>query len=70
MTDFSRDSGRDRNHGRFDSRVPPHNLNAEESVLGALLLSRDVVDQVGELGVMSITSTSRRTNTSTRRSAG
>jgi replicative DNA helicase len=52
MTDFNRDSGRERNARRSDSRVPPHNLNAEESLLGALLLSRDVVDQIGELGVM------------------
>jgi replicative DNA helicase len=29
--------------------VPPHNLHAEESLLGALLLSRDVVGQVAEL---------------------
>lgn len=52
MTDYSRDSGRDRTSRRSDGRVPPHNLNAEESLLGALLLSRDVVDQIGELGVM------------------
>jgi replicative DNA helicase len=52
MTDFNRDSGRDRNARRSDSRVPPHNLNAEESLLGALLLSRDVVDQISELGVL------------------
>ncbi|HZX55253.1 MAG TPA: DnaB-like helicase N-terminal domain-containing protein, partial [Ilumatobacteraceae bacterium] len=51
MADFPRDSSRDRNACRIDTRVPPHNLNAEESLLGALLLSRDVVDQIGELGV-------------------
>ncbi len=34
---------------RIESRVPPHNLHAEESLLGALLLSRDVVGQVAEL---------------------
>ncbi len=50
--DSGRDSGRERMSRRVDGRVPPHNLNAEESLLGALLLSRDVVDQVGELGVM------------------
>jgi replicative DNA helicase len=33
------------------SRVPPHNLNAEESLLGALLLSREVVGNVAELGL-------------------
>lgn len=32
-------------------RVPPHNLQAEESVLGALLLSRDAIGAVGELGL-------------------
>ncbi len=58
MSDFRRDSGNSRDSGRdrsaprrIDARVPPHNLNAEESLLGALLLSRDVVGQVAELGV-------------------
>src|SRR5690606_30904715 len=32
-------------------RVPPHNLQAEESVLGALLLSRDAIGVVSELGL-------------------
>lgn len=32
--------------------MPPHNLAAEESLLGALLLSRDVVGQVAELGLL------------------
>jgi replicative DNA helicase len=36
---------------RGDGRVPPHNIAAEESLLGALLLSRDVVGQVAELGL-------------------
>lgn len=31
--------------------MPPHNLAAEESLLGALLLSREVVGQVAELGL-------------------
>jgi len=62
---FSRDNGRDggrrdgRGDGRssrqamrlLDARVPPHNLDAEESLLGALLLSRDVVNQVSEMAV-------------------
>ena len=52
MTDFSRDSGRDRTPRRTDGRIPPHNLNAEESLLGALLLSRDVVDLVGEMDMV------------------
>jgi replicative DNA helicase len=58
MSDFrrengnGRDQGRDRNQPRrIEARVPPHNLNAEESLLGALLLSRDVVGQVSELGL-------------------
>jgi replicative DNA helicase len=36
---------------RGDRRVPPHNLDAEESLLGALLLSREAVGVVAELGV-------------------
>ncbi len=36
---------------RVEARIPPHNLAAEESLLGALLLSRDVVGQVAELGM-------------------
>lgn len=37
---------------RVDARIPPHNLNAEESLLGALLLSRDVVGNVSEQGLL------------------
>ncbi|MBI4933715.1 MAG: replicative DNA helicase [Actinobacteria bacterium] len=48
MSDFRSDRSAPR---RIESRVPPHNLNAEESLLGALLLSRDVVGQVSELGL-------------------
>ena len=40
-----------RPHARNDNRVPPHNLDAEESLLGALLLSREVVGKVAELGL-------------------
>ncbi|HRD99746.1 MAG TPA: replicative DNA helicase [Ilumatobacteraceae bacterium] len=36
---------------RGDGRVPPHNLDAEESLLGALLLSRDALNTVAEAGV-------------------
>lgn len=36
---------------RTDGRVPPHNIGAEESLLGALLLSREVVGVVAEMGV-------------------
>ncbi|MFM2077641.1 MAG: replicative helicase [Actinomycetota bacterium] len=48
MSDFRNERSSSR---RIDSRVPPHNLHAEESLLGALLLSRDVVGQVAELGL-------------------
>ncbi len=41
MTDGSRPSG--------PARVPPHNLQAEESVLGAMLLSRDAIADVVEI---------------------
>lgn len=37
---------------RVSARVPPHNLHAEESLLGALLLSREVVGQVAEAGLI------------------
>lgn len=48
----SRNSANSREPGRSAAgRVPPHNLNAEESLLGALLLSREVVGQVSELGL-------------------
>jgi replicative DNA helicase len=40
---------RDRLRRRTDARIPPHNLQAEESLLGALLLSRDAVGAVGEM---------------------
>ena len=36
---------------RSAGRIPPHNLQAEESVLGALLLSRDAIGVVGEAGL-------------------
>lgn len=47
MAERSRDTKR-----RPDQRVPPHNLEAEESLLGALLLSRDAVGTVAELGLV------------------
>jgi len=34
-----------------NERIPPHNLDAEQSVLGALLLSRDAVLTVSEMGL-------------------
>jgi replicative DNA helicase len=58
MSDFRRESGNSRDGNRDrpalrrgEGRVPPHNLSAEESLLGALLLSREVVGQVSEMGV-------------------
>jgi replicative DNA helicase len=54
MSDTARELRRsgERPRGRaVTSRVPPHNLDAEESVLGALLLSRDAVNAVAELGL-------------------
>jgi replicative DNA helicase len=46
MSELSNRSSR-----RSSGRVPPHNLQAEESVLGALLLSRDAIGQVSEQGL-------------------
>ena len=39
----SLDDARRRSHGGSPGRVPPHNLQAEESLLGAMLLSRDAI---------------------------
>jgi len=36
---------------RGDGRVPPHNLEAEESLLGAMLLSTDAIAAAGEAGL-------------------
>ncbi|MBW8827473.1 MAG: replicative DNA helicase, partial [Acidobacteria bacterium] len=36
---------------RADGRVPPHNLDAEESLLGAMLLSRDAIVSATEVGL-------------------
>jgi replicative DNA helicase len=43
----------DTNRPAMTSRVPPHNLAAEESLLGAMLLSRDAVSTVSELRLNS-----------------
>ena len=54
MTDTAREprrSGDSKRPRALSSRVPPHNLDAEESVLGALLLSRDAVNAVAEMGL-------------------
>ncbi len=50
-----RDGRRDGDQRRASSggRVPPHNLEAEESVLGAVLLSRDAIGAVSEQGLRS-----------------
>ena len=40
-----------RSSGGGAGRVPPHNLSAEESVLGAILLSRDALGSVIEQGL-------------------
>src|SRR5436305_15160969 len=37
------DDARRRHQGASGARVPPHNLQAEESLLGAILLSRDAI---------------------------
>ncbi len=51
MSNFENQRDRPRPIRRGDSRVPPHNLNAEESLLGALLLSRDAVGTAAEMGL-------------------
>jgi replicative DNA helicase len=40
------------NAGRVTARVPPHNLDAESSLLGAMLLSRDAIGAAAERGVL------------------
>src|ERR1700730_1434918 len=37
------EDARRRNRSDASGRVPPHNLQAEESLLGAMLLSRDAI---------------------------
>jgi len=44
-------SQRDQPPRQVMNRVPPHNLSAEESLLGAMLLSREAVNAVAEAGV-------------------
>jgi replicative DNA helicase len=54
MTDTRRESSDRKNTPRrVEARIPPHNLNAEESLLGALLLSRDVANSVAEWGLQT-----------------
>ena len=51
LAETSRDRARPIRPVRGEGRVPPHNLNAEESLLGALLLSKDAVGTVAEMGL-------------------
>ena len=46
-----RGAGEGRRRPAGAGRVPPHNLPAEESVLGAILLSRDALGAVVEAGL-------------------
>ncbi len=46
-----RGSSEGRRRPASSGRVPPHNLSAEESVLGAALLSRDAIGAVSEQGL-------------------
>ncbi len=46
-SDGNRSSGQSGSRGR----VPPHNIDAEESVLGAMLLSREAIGVVSEMGL-------------------
>src|ERR671916_2557362 len=47
MTDLATPPPRTRDVGR----VPPHNLEAEESLLGAMLLTKDAIVAATEVGV-------------------
>jgi len=40
-------------HGGEKGRVPPHHLEAERSVLGAILVRNDTLDQVREVGLQT-----------------
>lgn len=33
----------------MEDRIPPQNIEAEQSVLGAMLLSSDAIDKAGEI---------------------
>ena len=33
----------------MEERIPPQNVEAEQSVLGAMLISRDAIDKAGEI---------------------
>jgi replicative DNA helicase len=53
MARMNEGRGERSNQGDVTSRVPPHNLSAEESLLGALLLSRDAMGAVTDLRLNS-----------------
>ena len=53
LTLAGKSEGRNPPRSAVKSRVAPHNLSAEESLLGALLLSREAMGGVAELGLNS-----------------
>ena len=42
-------------------KLPPHSLEAEQSVLGGLLLDNEAADRIGDVIVATTTSTATRT---------
>lgn len=50
---LSVDDARRRQSGSAGARIPPHNLVAEESLLGAMLLSREAIASALEVGLSS-----------------
>jgi replicative DNA helicase len=48
---YSLDDARNRSKSPAGARIPPHNLQAEQAVLGATLLSRDAVAAAAETGL-------------------
>jgi len=50
---LSVDDARRRHSGSAGARIPPHNLVAEESLLGAMLLSREAIASALEVGLSS-----------------
>lgn len=53
VAQVSIDNVRRRHSGSAGTRVPPHNLTAEESLLGAMLLSREAIASALEVGLGS-----------------
>ena len=52
ISEFRRD-GREPRDDRNSQRIPPHNVDAEASLLGAMLLSEDAIATVLERGLTS-----------------